>query len=194
MVGEIGGFVSAPANKPLLILDLDETLVYCAERALKSPADFCFDGLFAYRRPFLTDFLNEVSRWFTLSVWSSASAPYVQTLVALLLADRALEFIWSRDRCTQRFDADQKEHYWVKNLEKVKRRRYRLERVLIIDDSRTKVSSHYGNLLSVQPFLGDPGDSDLRDIVPFFEWLRHSDNFRSVEKRRWRLFKRAGAR
>ena len=36
--------------------------------------------------------------------------------------------------------------------------------------------------------------SDLRDIVPFIEWLRHSDNFRSVEKRRWRQFKRAGAR
>jgi RNA polymerase II subunit A small phosphatase-like protein len=184
--------ITAHANKPLLILDLDETLVYSSECALTSPADFCVDGFFVYRRPFLSEFLNEVSRSFNLAVWSSAIRPYVQTLVDHLLADRALEFVWSRDRCTHRFDPDQQQHYWVKNLEKVKRRGYRLERVLMIDDSREKVATHYGNHLPVQPFLGDPDDADLRDILPFMDWLRHTDNFRSVEKRRWRQFKTAG--
>jgi RNA polymerase II subunit A small phosphatase-like protein len=62
----------------------------------------------------------------------------------------------------------------------------------MLDDSPKKVASHYGNHLLVQPFLGDLKDSDLRDILPFLEWLRHVDNFRSVEKRRWREFKIAG--
>jgi len=177
--------------KPLLILDLDETLVHSAEHVLESPADFCFDEFFVYRRPFLAEFLDTVSEWFNLAVWSSASGPYVRTLVGHLLDDRSLEFVWARDRCTRRFDAEARQDYWVKNLEKVKRKGIPLERVLIIDDSPEKIAAHYGNHLRVQPFLGDPTDSDLRDILPFLEWMRHADNFRSVQKRRWREFKSA---
>jgi RNA polymerase II subunit A small phosphatase-like protein len=188
MVGEIAASTAGLPDKPLLILDLDETLAHSAEHALNSPADFCFEGFFVYRRPFLSKFLNAVSQWFNLAVWSSASGPYVRTLVDRLLPNNALEFVWCRDRCTQRFDVDQQEHYWVKNLETVKRRGFRLERVLMIDDSSEKVAGHYGNLLLVQPFVGDLEDSELRDILPFLEWLRHRNNFRSVEKRRWRAF------
>ena len=152
------------SGEPLLILDLDDTLIYSADRALQTPANFCFADYFVYRRPFVAEFVRAVSQWFKLAVWSSASGPYVQS----------------------------NEHYWVKNLEKVKRRGYRLERVLVIDDSREKIAGHYGNHLLVQPFLGDLEDTELRDVLPFLEWLQSVENFRSVEKRRWREFIQAG--
>lgn len=180
------------SGEPLLILDLDETLIYGADRALQTPANFCFADYFVYRRPFVAEFVTAVSQWFKLAVWSSASGPYVQSIVDHLFADRELEFVWSRGRCTQRFNSERHEHCWVKNLEKVKRRGYRLERVLVIDDSREKIAGHYGNHLLVQPFLGDLEDTELRDVLPFLEWLQSVENFRSVEKRRWREFIQAG--
>lgn len=174
------------AARPLLVLDLDETLIHSVERPLDSPADFRAGDFLVYRRPFLADFLDAAAQWFTLAVWSSASEPYVRVLVDEVFSGRPVEFVWARDRCTQKFDADRQEFYWFKNLQKLKRRGFRLERVLVIDDSPEKIAGHYGNHLAVSPFTGDLSDSELRDVLPFLERVRHAENFRVVEKRSWR--------
>jgi len=75
MTREIAGSTLGCSGKPLLILDLDETLVHTADHDLQSPADFCLAGLHVYLRPFLTDFLMTVSQLFKLAVWSSANRP-----------------------------------------------------------------------------------------------------------------------
>jgi len=43
--------------RTLLILDLDETLIYATETALDRPADFSVYGYHVYRRPHLDAFL-----------------------------------------------------------------------------------------------------------------------------------------
>src|SRR5690349_19280321 len=68
------GAMSA-ASRPLLILDLDETLIRSADRVLATPRDICVEPYFVYRRPFLSEFLDAVSAWFTLAVWSLAGRP-----------------------------------------------------------------------------------------------------------------------
>ena len=37
-----------------------------------------------------------------------------------------------------------------------------------------------------EPFLGDSGDTELLDVLPFLGWIRGERNFRAVEKRNWR--------
>ena len=49
-------------------------------------------------------------------------------------------FVWSRTRCTPRFDYERWEKLYLKDLKKVKRRGYDLDRVLIVDDSPEKFS------------------------------------------------------
>ena len=100
----------------------------------------------------------------------------------------ALQFVWSRGRCTQRFDPEKQDHYWAKNFEKVKRKGFTLARVLMIDDSPEALADHFGNHLKLQRFEGQASDSELRDVLPFLKWLSGIENLRSVEKRRWREF------
>jgi TFIIF-interacting CTD phosphatase-like protein len=50
----------------------EHELVHSADHPLQTPPDFRFADFFVYRRPFLTEFLNAVSQWFNLAVWSSA--------------------------------------------------------------------------------------------------------------------------
>jgi RNA polymerase II subunit A small phosphatase-like protein len=97
-----------------------------------------------------------------------------------------LKFVWSRDRCTQCLDSELLDYYWLKDLKKVKRLGYPLERVLMIDDSSEKLQRQYGNHLRVRPFVGGTDDTELRDVLPFLETLRASENLRAVEKRFWR--------
>ncbi len=176
-------------SRPLLILDLDETLVYATAepRPDLGDPDFRVAAFAVYRRPHLAEFLRAVGGWYDLAVWSSASGPYVAALVGGLFPDpSSLRFVWSCERCTRRFHPEAQEYDWFKDLKKVKRAGFALERVLMIDDTPAKLERNYGNHLRVHPFEGQPEDTDLRDLLPFLERLRTVENLRSVEKRQWR--------
>ncbi len=59
-------------SKPLLILDLDETLIFGSEDRLHREADFRVGPFFLYKRPFLDQFLKSVSRRL---MWRSGRQP-----------------------------------------------------------------------------------------------------------------------
>ena len=116
--------------------------------------------------------------------WRCGLPARVSGVVSALFQDGPpLKFVWSCDRCTRRYDAEGQSYYYAKNLKKVCKLGYDLRRVLMIDDSPEKLSQHYGNHLRVRPFTGDPADTELRDLLPFLQWLRGAANFRAEEKR-----------
>ena len=172
----------------MLILDLDETLVFGTEHPLPNlRPDHQIGPFNIYRRPHLDPFLQTTARTYDLAVWSSASADYVRGVVAALFPDASrLAFAWASDRCTPRYDAERQERFWLKNLKKVRRLGYPLERVLMVDDSPEKLSQHYGNHIRVHPFTGDPADDELLRLMPFLERLATAENVRVIEKRYWR--------
>jgi TFIIF-interacting CTD phosphatase-like protein len=181
-------------RKPLLILDVDETLVYADEKPVRGrEPDFRVGPYLVYRRPFVAEFLAAVGQWFELAVWSSASGAYVNGVVANVFGGTPLAFVWACDRCTRRFDSEFGEYFYAKNLSKLRRLGYALERTLIIDDSPEKLARHYGNHIRVRPFTGDPTDRELLDLLPFLEWVRTAENVRTIEKRTWRAFRRCDA-
>lgn len=61
-----------------------------------------------------------------------------------------------------------------------------MKRVLMIDDTPSKLSRHYGNHLMLAPFEGDTTDRDLLAVLPYLEWLSTQENFRAIDKRGWR--------
>ena len=171
----------------LLILDLDETVVWATEEEPPDGFDFRAFKYFVKRRPHLDTFLQAVREWYELAVWSSSDDAYAHHVAESVLGDPSeLRFVWGRSRCTQRFDAETRDVYFAKNLKKVKRKGFDLGRVLMIDDSPEKLQQNFGNHLQVKPFEGDPADRELLDVLPFLERLKDCENLRRVEKRGWR--------
>lgn len=175
-------------DRILLILDLDETLIFGSETPLADRApDFHVGPFSIYKRPYLSQFLETVGDWFDLAVWSSASSQYVLGISDQLFAQGPRpRFVWACDRCTRRYHPELQEHFYAKNLRKVRKLGVPLERILMIDDSPAKLWQNYGNHIAVRPFTGDPGDTELRDLLPFLSNLRDAPNVRRVEKRFWR--------
>ena len=172
---------------PLLILDLDETLIFGAEREGPRPCDFRVGPFHVYKRPHLDDFLRGAGKFYSLAVWSSASSDYVTAIAATILpAGLEWAFVWSRDRCTAKRSPETFETEYIKDFTKVKRAGYDLARVLIVDDTRHKVARNYGNAIHILPFEGDPADEELRHLLQYLESLAAVENFRSIEKRGWR--------
>lgn len=176
------------ASLPLLILDLDETLICASDDASGPPYEFIVGPYFVHRRPFLEPFLKAASLTYQLAVWSSSTEDYVAAVVRQIIPrDITLSFQWGRSRCSQRFDPELHEYYWAKDLKKVKRLGYNLDRVLIVEDSPEKVERSYGNAIYVKSYEGDPTDQELQKLGPYLARLAKCENFRRVEKRGWRL-------
>ena len=192
----------APSDRILLILDLDETLIYATEAPLHRPADFCVYDYHVYRRPHLDAFLAGCARDFELAIWSSASDAYVEAVVARIFPDRSrLRFVWGRSRATLRrgplnrnglHDPWDHRHY-LKPLEKVKRAGWRLERVLIVDDTPEKCIRNYGNAIYPRPYEGAEDDDELPLLGRYLATIRDAPNVRRIEKRRWRSLVAGGA-
>ena len=146
----------------LLILDLDETLVYATEDKLDREPDCTVGPYHVYGRPHLEAFLRACHQHFRLAVWSSSTADYAEAVVRTTFPP-GIEpiFLWHRRHCVQRFDFERHETYFVKDLKKLKRQGFSLDRVLIVEDTPQKVQRNYGNAIYVTPFFGDPGDDEL---------------------------------
>lgn len=173
-------------NRPLLILDLDETLVHATEREFAHASDFRVAHYAVYRRPHLEAFLDDCFAHFDVAVWTSSSRSYATLVVAQIFAGRKLKFFWTADRCTQRMNLETYDQYTVKNLSKVRKLGFALEQVLMVDDSPEKLERHYGNHVRILPFEGDPADEELPPLAEYLRSIRDHPNYRTIEKRYWR--------
>jgi len=185
-------------DKTLLILDLDETLIYGTKKELDRTADFMVYDYYIYKRPNLLEFIKKIKEDYLLGVWSSASDDYVNAITNKIFSDpKELEFIWGRSRCTYRrnnridefgyYDADQQNHYhYIKPLKKLKKKGYILERILIVDDTPHKSKDNYGNAIYPKMYQGEENDVELIYLQKYLEILKTESNVRKLEKRGWR--------
>ncbi len=174
-------------ERNLLILDIDKTLILADRDESRLAGDMMVGEYRIRRRPYLDPFLAFCLDRFTVAVWSQSATEYVHQIVGHLFgsSDR-LAFVWGGERCTFVTNPMMRQYYWVKDLRKVRRLGYRLERVIFIDDTARKLERSYGNLVRVRSFTGDPGDDELLQLMRYLAVLDRQENVRSVEKRYWR--------
>jgi RNA polymerase II subunit A small phosphatase-like protein len=140
-------------QRKLLVLDLDETLVYATDQRLSTPEAFRIGPYYVYLRPHVHPFLDACDFRFDVAVWTASSADYATAVATELFgALERLQFLWSRTRCTIRHDPDTRETYWIKDLKKIRRLGYRLGQVIVVDHTAKKHERNYGNLVRVRPF------------------------------------------
>lgn len=170
----------------LLILDRDETLIHATERPLDHPMDFSTEMYSVYKRPFVDEFLRFCRVHFHVGVWTTADSDFAKNVVDNVFSkDFQLQFIWSHERCTRQYDSELMEAYYVKDLAKLKRKGYRLEYVIIVDDTPRKLERNYGNLVQIQEWVGDHADRELLRLMKYLVVLNEVENIRLIEKRSW---------
>ena len=173
--------------KKLLILDIDETMLFATENQLSHAHDFVANQYFVYIRPYLEEFIDFAFQNFKVAVWTSSNEIYANYIVKKIFEQTdLLEFIWARKRCVSKFNPDTWEYEYIKDLKKIKRKGFELESVIMIDDTPKKLCRNYGNLVRVSPFMGDQRDEELRYLMAYLENLKHVPNIRCVEKRGWK--------
>lgn len=175
------------AHDRLLVLDLDETLIYGTEVELDRPADFVVGPFKIYRRPYLDEFLSTVFQLYAVAVWSSATLDYASEIAHRIRPDGVTwQFVWGRERCVQRMHCETYEIVFLKDIKKIKRLGWLPRHVLMVDDSPGKLSRNYGNAVYVRPYEGSLADAELSRLAAYLKSIRDAENYRKIEKRGWR--------
>lgn len=68
-------------GQKLLVLDLDETLIYATEERLEAEPDFAVGQYYVYKRPFLKEFLEFCFDNFEVAIWTSSTRNYAEGIV-----------------------------------------------------------------------------------------------------------------
>src|SRR4029079_14255728 len=111
----------------------------------------------------LSQFLMDIAQHYSIGIWSSPGDQYVQSISNLIKPpDVNYEFVWGRSKCTLKRDLETDLYEYEKKLAQLKKKGFSLESMLIVDDTREKARSNYGNAIYIQEFTGDPKDTELQ--------------------------------
>ena len=144
-----------------IILDLDNTLIcavmysqtYIVPRDIELKShDFPEGNCIIYERPHLKEILDNLSKKYTISVWTSASKEYGQFVIDKCFPKYIkINFFYSKedtDLCIEKY-------YLIKPLEYVYENNpgYNKLNTIIIDDLVDVSASNPNNTLQIKPFI-----------------------------------------
>ncbi|KFO30948.1 CTD small phosphatase-like protein [Fukomys damarensis] len=190
LVEENGGLQKSPAKyllpevtvldygKKCVVIDLDETLVHSSFKPI-SNADFIvpveIDGtihqVYVLKRPHVDEFLQRMGQLFECVLFTASLAKYADPVADLL--DRWGVF---RARLFRESCVFHRGNY-VKDLSRLGRE---LSKVIIVDNSPASYIFHPENAVPVQSWFDDMTDTELLDLIPFFEGLSREDDVYSM--------------
>ncbi|GLD61490.1 uncharacterized protein AKAME5_001329700 [Lates japonicus] len=166
------------AGKICVVIDLDETLVHSSFKPVNN-ADFIIpveiDGtvhqVYVLKRPHVDEFLKRMGELFECVLFTASLAKYADPVSDLLDKWGAFRSRLFRESCVFH-----KGNY-VKDLSRLGRD---LNKVIIIDNSPASYIFHPDNAVPVASWFDDMSDTELLDLIPFFERLSKVDDIYDI--------------
>ncbi|OHS98968.1 NLI interacting factor-like phosphatase family protein [Tritrichomonas foetus] len=160
----VSSFLSSQDSQPTLVLDLDETLIFCASvkpRGQSLPIKVGRRRVYIQPRPGLQPFLAEVSKYYDIFFFTASKCNY---------ANKIIDAIWPNTPRSHRFFRDScksENGYLVKDLSVINRQ---LSFVLLVDDIEGSALLQPNNLIRISPFYGDMNDNVLLEqLLPLLK-------------------------
>ncbi|RVE58431.1 hypothetical protein OJAV_G00209190 [Oryzias javanicus] len=160
---------SSDTGKICVVIDLDETLVHSSFKPMNNP-DFIIpveiEGklhqVYVLKRPHVDEFLKRMGELFECILFTASLSKYADPVSDMLDKCGAFKNRLFREACVFH-----KGNY-VKDLSRLGRD---LNRVIIIDNSPASYIFHPENAVPVESWFDDTSDTELLDLIPFFEKL-----------------------
>ncbi|XP_019881835.1 CTD nuclear envelope phosphatase 1 isoform X1 [Aethina tumida] len=188
-------------KRKVLVLDLDETLIHSHHDGVLrqtvrpgTPPDFVLKvnierhpvRFFVHKRPHVDFFLDIVSQWYELVVFTASMEIYGAAVADRLDAGRGiLQRRFYRQHCTPDLGSYTKDLSAICND---------LSSVFILDNSPGAYRAYPDNAIPIKSWFSDPTDVALLNLLPVLDALRFTADVRSVLSRNLHLHRLCGAR
>lgn len=177
-------------RRKVLVLDLDETLIHShhdgvLRQTVKpgTPPDFILKvtidrhpvRFFVHKRPHVDFFLDIVSKWYELVVFTASMEIYGTAVADKLdTKEGILRRRYYRQHCTLEFGS------YTKDLSAICSD---LQSVFILDNSPGAYRAYPDNAIPIKSWFNDPSDTALLNLLPVLDALRFVSDVRSVLSR-----------
>ncbi|XP_033159880.1 CTD nuclear envelope phosphatase 1 homolog [Drosophila mauritiana] len=172
-----------------LVLDMDNTMITSwfikrgkkPENKPRIAHDFKFylgayeATIYVYKRPYLDHFLDRVSKWYDLTVFTSGAEIYASPILDFLDGGRGiLKSRLYRQHCVEKFGV------WSKS---VLQACPDLSNVVLLDNSSKECSLNAGNSILIKSYEVGSRDQALINLLPFLDALRFLKDVRPMLER-----------
>ena len=172
-------------KKKLLILDLDETLVHSSflplgkdknnkviepDIFLKILFDKKYYDLYVLTRPYIYEFLNDMSKIFIIYIFTASVKEYANPLLNEIDTDNIISKRLFRDSCTLSNDGK-----FIKNLNNLN---YNLKDVILVDNNPISYRFNKANGIPIKSWHNDKNDKELLKMRNFLNFLSYVDDVR----------------
>jgi hypothetical protein len=152
----------SPPHKPVIIFDLDETLILNEGSSIKT-------------RPYFESVLSELSQLYELWIWSATDAVYVNAVVDILDPYRVyFSLLLDKTYCIWVGDKPVKDIRIFNNID--------LSNIAIVDNYLFSFVGTLDNGILVQSFNGDDDDTELKQLLGLLLHLMHFSSIRIALK------------
>ena len=166
--------------RPLLILDIDETLLYASTVPLETACDYIAERTWVYKRPYVDTFLSQVAEKFELAVWSSARASYVEEICSNVFPNISFIFTLSCEHCLS-LNIDGMTQS-VKPIGVLAHCNIDMRRVLMVDNSPQKHCLNPEYLVTIPSYYADSTDTELLQLSTYLKKISQCEDFTLVSK------------
>ncbi|XP_076633141.1 CTD nuclear envelope phosphatase 1-like protein dullard isoform X3 [Colletes latitarsis] len=189
-----GLYIPGIVQRKVLVLDLDETLIHSHHDGVArptvrpgTPSDFVLKvtidrhpvRFFVNKRPHVDFFLDIVSQWYELVVFTASMEIYGTAVADKLDNNRGiLRRRYYRQHCTPEMGT------YTKDLSAVCPD---LASVFILDNSPGAYRAYPDNAIPIKSWFSDAGDTALLSLLPVLDALRFTQDVRSVLSRNLHL-------
>ena len=161
-------------NKKTLILDLDETLVHSAFTPFSRKSDLMLtiniDGenrlLYVLKRPYVDEFLYELSLIYEIIIFTASISEYANPLLDLLDKKKCIKYRLFREHCT--YDNG----IYIKDLKILDRK---LNNMIIIDNNPLSYDNKVSNGIPILSWYEDTNDNELLKLIPILKYMSNND-------------------
>lgn len=169
-----------------LALDLDETLVHCSVQPMDRAEltfNVNFNGqdyeVYVRTRPHLQEFLQQVSEWFEIIIFTASQRVYAEKLLDILdPKHQYIKYRVFRDSCVC-IDGN-----YLKDLGILGRE---LHQVAIVDNSVQAFGFQLDNGIPIESWFDDDEDKELLHLLPFLRQLKEAPDVRPLIRSTFRL-------
>ncbi|XP_038862224.1 carboxy-terminal domain RNA polymerase II polypeptide A small phosphatase 1-like isoform X3 [Salvelinus namaycush] len=171
---------SQDSGKICVVIDLDETLVHSSFKPVNN-ADFIIpveiDGtvhqVYVLKRPNVDEYLKRMGELFECVLFTASLSKYADPVSDLLDKWGAFQHRLFRESCVFH------QGNYVKDLSRLGRD---LNQVIIVDNSPASYIFHPDNAVPVTSWFDDMADTELLDLIPFFERLSKVEDVYDILK------------
>jgi hypothetical protein len=139
-----------PDYIPTLVLDLDKVILHLEHDSRQ--------GWHVVKRPYADQFFKEICHYYEVVIFSDEVFPVALDIITKW--NLPVTGVLHRDFCKK------KRSHYVKDLSKLGRK---MDKLLMIDHDSEAFKLQPENGLLIQPFYGDPSDTELADLIDFLK-------------------------